>query len=739
MRLDDIGESPSRSPIPATVDLLGYLGLPSSLSLIGLGTLTAVGLVCFRRFGMQLDPSVHILVHVAASLSWAGSATALLSEYRSLKQDLVDSTVALQDAAELVETLIRSTNEIDSTIARAIRAIQEIELVSRGYHITAPQLAPISRIEQSLPSKRCQLLREAIFSVCRAARVLWVDFQDSISALAVAQPSQQDLEALGHPRPGDQGTESSTNPFSLEELKAEHRALKSQRIAALQRLVCCRALAVETARQFPLSDTGATSDWLKICGALKALCSKTQDLSHALERVHSIETQIHAGPSSGQVETESGLAPSNHPRVHSFIQRLSSLGRHLQLMKVKLVVVSHDIKGHTPGSPVDQNMELFSTLSIDLANIQHELESARAALSDLSSEVPPGGRDNQTLDEEEPSPSWRLTLQRQTLVQVQRILDTHVDDTLHEEDLLFENVFESFDDDAVDADDGADSASKKEKLSRADRIALQRQARAKQEAQKEQKRAREQMVMELKNVLLRRPAKTPISNRPAQRERSERSDVTSSVAPVQQVTPSSGLRAEGLDGSAHGADVSSTHGSPILHPRAGSDQDPSQQRPTSSEYQDTYRSSLADMLAALRTGGTELRAIGSDDDDDNDTDMVGKDSENSGRATEIGDDGEKDYGPETTSGLAEPDQADESAPHEQMRGSRDQVYDPLTHGLPDHDASRPPAQSRVQESVRPPRRPGERLSTKERLSKALEFRRRVPGEPLDGDRSAASV
>jgi hypothetical protein len=55
---------------------------------------------------------------------------------------------------------------LEMSLARAIRFIQEIELVSRGFALSAYHLPPISRLEAASQARKCPLLRKVPVCVC---------------------------------------------------------------------------------------------------------------------------------------------------------------------------------------------------------------------------------------------------------------------------------------------------------------------------------------------------------------------------------------------------------------------------------------------------------------------------------------------------------------------------------------------------------------------------------------------
>ncbi|KAI3478513.1 hypothetical protein L1887_59568 [Cichorium endivia] len=93
-----------------------------------------------------MDDTLHFIISHSASPLAAASASSLRSLDTSTAFRASEKAALQRSVLADVKRLIRAAQHFDLSINKAISAIQEVEIVSRGYKLTHP-LPPISRIE----------------------------------------------------------------------------------------------------------------------------------------------------------------------------------------------------------------------------------------------------------------------------------------------------------------------------------------------------------------------------------------------------------------------------------------------------------------------------------------------------------------------------------------------------------------------------------------------------------------
>ena len=123
-----------------------------------------------------LEVSIYCLA------SFCGGVVILLAGRRQY------SKYVQKAAASSLTGLVNEAQGFDTSIARTVRFIQEIELVSRGYELSTP-LPPVSRLEESSAVRRCQALRTELAKTLILLITLYVEGHNVLQNFVV----QQDL------------------------------------------------------------------------------------------------------------------------------------------------------------------------------------------------------------------------------------------------------------------------------------------------------------------------------------------------------------------------------------------------------------------------------------------------------------------------------------------------------------------------------------------------------------------
>ena len=240
--------------------------------------------------------SILAALAVAVILSWVfGSSQAYVTRKRLILLVVLLATSAFlgqvyirrqwlryrreQSMSELVN-FVSISHEFDSATEATLSLVQEVELVSRGFRVSAP-LPPISRIEDRSQSRKCVRLRKAL----RTSFADALETYNKLSNVVKGFSEQTELEkyydmydisdfdisdALQGYTEGE-----FEDPDSLRTLK-----VLAARFHTSRKMLLCCLLALDA--------NGEKPDLLRWTAAVEALQSLNKSTKSAFERLQSI-------------------------------------------------------------------------------------------------------------------------------------------------------------------------------------------------------------------------------------------------------------------------------------------------------------------------------------------------------------------------------------------------------------------------------------------------------------------
>ncbi|CRK14888.1 hypothetical protein BN1708_011293 [Verticillium longisporum] len=179
-----------------------------------------------------------------------------------------------------VTAFVSNAHEFDSATSAAIALIQEVELVSRGYRLSAP-LPPISRMEDRTQTRRCVRLRKAL-RVC-LAEVLQA--YDQTFTVVKGFSEQLDLEKYCDIYDVSDLDISDAQHGLVESDPEDAESLRTLKIAAsrfhtMRKMALCALLALDA--------SGDSSDLMRWTTAVEALRALNLSTSSSFERLKTI-------------------------------------------------------------------------------------------------------------------------------------------------------------------------------------------------------------------------------------------------------------------------------------------------------------------------------------------------------------------------------------------------------------------------------------------------------------------
>ncbi|CAH1767199.1 3342_t:CDS:2 [Entrophospora sp. SA101] len=365
--------------------------------------------------------------------------------YRYLRRKTMRTLHKL--ALYYIEVLVYHCQALDLKINKVLIMIQEIELISRGYRLSMP-LSPISRIEQHSKNRRCLALRETLYNILK--------------------------EAL-----------DKTDRLSLENLKQCFQKMHSKRRECL-----CHLLALD------VMTTGRDSNrrdyeghWVTVNTYLNNLGTV---IEHYMNKITLASTNEQSSPKQDMPQPSPTII--NNKKLKSYIQRLASVEQHIRAVQAKLYICNEDA---CTAKEDEKNKLLnnYESINKDFTYMFQEWEEGMKALKEVIGLTP----------SDADSSSNQLSLDEDA--------ETLRDETDHEENYIKHNVDWSQIDGPFDVPEQvfiaeAEPEVSSKKMTREERIMIQK---AKREDEAKAKAARvdsELMVHELKDVLIRRKPKS---------------------------------------------------------------------------------------------------------------------------------------------------------------------------------------------------------------------------------------
>lgn len=276
-----------------------------------------------------------------------------------------------------ISTFVSKAQDFDSASSAAMALIQEVELVSRGYRLSAP-LPPISRIEDRSQTRRCVRLRKA----------LRMSFGDVISKFEQAASvtkgfSEQldldryyDIYDISDLDMSDASQGYTENEFEdMESL----RTLKivASRFHILRKMFLCALLSMEA--------KGDESDFLRWSTVVESLRMLNEGTAESYERLKSIlgEEETFTNPNS---TAEKGPLSPGRERWRSQLRKLNSLTTGIRGLQAKMTLLREEsdraLNEASDISEMGPNlMAQYESIGQDLKLLQRAWEDGKAALA----------------------------------------------------------------------------------------------------------------------------------------------------------------------------------------------------------------------------------------------------------------------------------------------------------------------------------------------------------------------
>lgn len=274
-----------------------------------------------------------------------------------------------------VTAFVSKAQDFDSALSAALSLIQEVELVSRGYRISAP-LPPISRMEDKTQTRRCSRLRKAVKGSLAEMIKQYLKVSTAVKAFA----EQIDLEKYHDVYDiSDFDISDAMQGFTDKEFE-DPDSLRTLKIAAarfhtIRKIFLCTMLAYEA--------TGDNTDFLRWSTAVEGFRKLNEATEESLARIRYLLSEGETFPTIQ--ETKFPLSPGREKRRSQF-QKLNSLSTGIRGLQAKLALLREESE-RTLNEAEDVSelgfslMSQYESIGQDLKMLQQAWEEGKAALA----------------------------------------------------------------------------------------------------------------------------------------------------------------------------------------------------------------------------------------------------------------------------------------------------------------------------------------------------------------------
>lgn len=282
-----------------------------------------------------------------------------------------------EQALTEITTFVSRAQEFDSASSAAVALVQEVELVSRGYRLSAP-LPPISRIEDQSQTRRCVRLRKVLRKSFGTIIAKYEQASSGIKGFS----EQLDLERYYDIYDiSDLDMSDATQGYSEGEFE-DMESLRTLKIVAsrfhvLRKMFLCALLSMEA--------QGDDSDFMRWTTVVETLKTLNEATAASYKRVGDIlgEEQSFKPPVS--LADKGPLSPGRE-RWRSQLSKLNSLTTGIRGLQAKMTLLREEsdraLDNASDLSELGPSlMAQYESIGSDLKMLQQAWEDGRAALA----------------------------------------------------------------------------------------------------------------------------------------------------------------------------------------------------------------------------------------------------------------------------------------------------------------------------------------------------------------------
>ncbi|RMZ77030.1 hypothetical protein DV738_g4556, partial [Chaetothyriales sp. CBS 135597] len=292
-----------------------------------------------------------------------------------------------QSALAAASKLVSSSQDFDSSTSAALRYIQEIEVVAKGYDLSHP-LPPISRLDEKYALQQCRELRAVVAKSLNTGIAQFVHFHNQLQLLV--DPAE--LETYYHIYELSSESFAETVNYA-NELSVEARdSLRQLRFlfelhASARRFFLVDLLALKA---FPLWSDVAR--WRQVTQTLQTITEDMLQMLQTLQLAHQSETTFEDNPLVSSLQGDSspslsadGPWTSENQHLKAQMRRLDTLVLSIRSLNAKAKISRDQIAGLLATSSGETSVSAttakhYDALGSELRSILVEWEQGRSAM-----------------------------------------------------------------------------------------------------------------------------------------------------------------------------------------------------------------------------------------------------------------------------------------------------------------------------------------------------------------------
>ncbi|RMD44535.1 hypothetical protein DV735_g532, partial [Chaetothyriales sp. CBS 134920] len=292
-----------------------------------------------------------------------------------------------QSALAAASRLVSGSEDFDSATSAALRYIQEIEVVAKGYDLSHP-LAPISRLDEKYALQQCRELRAVVAKSLTTGIAQFVHFHNQLQLLV----DRGDLETYYHIYELSSESFAETVNYA-NELSVEARdSLRRLRFLFEVHASARRFFLVDLLALKALPFWSDVARWRQVTQTLQTITEDMLQMLQTLRLVHHSETSFEDSPLATSLQGDSspklsadGPAASENQHLKAQMRRLDSLVLGIRGLNAKAKISRDQIAGLLAASPGETTLSAttakhYEALGSELQSLLVEWEQGRNAM-----------------------------------------------------------------------------------------------------------------------------------------------------------------------------------------------------------------------------------------------------------------------------------------------------------------------------------------------------------------------
>lgn len=275
-----------------------------------------------------------------------------------------------------VTTLTANWQAFEVSASSALSLIQEVELVSKGYRLSAP-LPPASRIEDQTTARRCTRLRKSLYRAYTAVIPACIDSCNSLRSLIQEDDLDKYFEVYDI---NSQDAKEAAGPDALSVLEDDAESLKSLRVfsyrsAVLRRVTLSSLMALEA--------EGGGPDFNRWRIANEAMDDLAKTIGSWAEKLQSCLSDMET--------IATPITPARSPnfpvrdKMRAQVRKISMLSSGIRSLQAKMQILREEtnrsIEQSEDLSDLGPNlMAQYESIGVDLKELMQAWEAGKSSL-----------------------------------------------------------------------------------------------------------------------------------------------------------------------------------------------------------------------------------------------------------------------------------------------------------------------------------------------------------------------